>query len=105
MSFFCTRINDQTDRIIIGFNDEENVSKKAVKTFVQQMDEQKFRRGILVYKKKMTPAGRKLIQEMHEDYAIEEYAETDLVVNITKHFLVPKHEVMNKEEKAALLER
>lgn len=42
---------------------------------------------------------------MHEEYKIEEYAETDLVVNITKHFLVPKHEVMSPEDKKALLER
>jgi DNA-directed RNA polymerase I, II, and III subunit RPABC1 len=39
------------------------------------------------------------------EYHLEEYAEQDLVVNITKHFLVPKHEVMSPEEKKALLER
>lgn len=45
------------------------------------------------------------IQELQGDYKIEEYAEADLVVNITKHFLVPKHTIMNAGEKAELLQR
>lgn len=54
------KVDDDQDKLIVGYNDEENVSKKAVKTFVQSMDEQRFKRGILVYKKKMTPAAKKV---------------------------------------------
>lgn len=42
---------------------------------------------------------------MSQDYKLEEFAEADLIVNITHHILVPKHEVMTPEAKKALLER
>jgi DNA-directed RNA polymerase I, II, and III subunit RPABC1 len=42
---------------------------------------------------------------MQSEYTMEDYAEADLIVNITKHFLVPKHEIMTPEEKQALLQR
>lgn len=39
------------------------------------------------------------------DYSIETFAEAELLVNITKHQLVPQHRVMSKDEKAALLDK
>jgi len=51
------------------------------------------------------PCTSQTIQELQGDYKIEEYAEADLVVNITKHFLVPKHTIMTAEEKKELLQR
>jgi DNA-directed RNA polymerase I, II, and III subunit RPABC1 len=42
---------------------------------------------------------------MAGDFKLEEYAEADLLVNITHHQLVPRHEVLSLEEKKALLER
>lgn len=45
------------------------------------------------------------MQELQGEYRIEEYPESDLVVNITRHFLVPKHSIMTDEEKKELLRR
>jgi len=36
---------------------------------------------------------------------IEVFLESDLLVNITKHELVPKHILLSREEKKKLLER
>lgn len=36
---------------------------------------------------------------------VEEFAEADLLVNITHHKLVPRHDVLTPEEKKMLLER
>lgn len=43
------------------------------------------------------------MQEMQAEYPIEAFKEADLLVNITRHFLVPKHQIMSKEDKAALI--
>ena len=37
------------------------------------------------------------------EYHLESFKETELLVNITNHFLVPKHSIMSKDEKLALL--
>ncbi|KAJ9115721.1 hypothetical protein QFC20_001048 [Naganishia adeliensis] len=105
MAWYTSRREDQQDTIYIFFSDEENVAKKTVRKFIGDMEEKRFRRGIFVYRRKMTPAAKKVIQEMQSEYTMEDYAEADLIVNITKHFLVPKHEIMTPEEKQALLQR
>jgi DNA-directed RNA polymerase I, II, and III subunit RPABC1 len=43
--------------------------------------------------------------DLSQDYDLEDFAEADLLVNITKHFLVPKHQLMTKEEKQILLKK
>jgi DNA-directed RNA polymerases I, II, and III subunit RPABC1 len=42
---------------------------------------------------------------MSHQYRLEEFAESDLLVNITHHMLVPRHDVLNVEEKKQLLEK
>lgn len=46
-----------------------------------------------------------VIVAMAQQYKLEEFSEADLLVNITHHTLVPKHEVLTQEEKKALLEK
>lgn len=41
---------------------------------------------------------------MSQQYKLEEFSESDLLVNITHHTLVPRHEVLTQEEKKALLD-
>jgi len=42
---------------------------------------------------------------MQARFKLEEFAEADLLVNITHHKLVPRHEVLDSEQKKLLLER
>lgn len=46
-----------------------------------------------------------VITAMSQQYKLEEFAEADLLVNITQHVLVPQHEVLTAEEKRVLLEK
>lgn len=45
------------------------------------------------------------MQEMASEYHVEEFPEAELLVNITKHFLVPKHQIMAPSEKAELIKK
>ena len=45
------------------------------------------------------------MQEMGIEYSLEAFKESDLLVNITRHFLVPKHQIMSKPDKAALIQK
>ena len=43
--------------------------------------------------------------DRNKRYVIEEFQETELLVNITRHVLVPEHKVMTEEEKKELLDK
>lgn len=42
---------------------------------------------------------------MASQFQIEAFQESELLVNITQHVLVPKHEVLSAEQKKQLLQR
>lgn len=44
-------------------------------------------------------------QEAHRGNIIEYFMEAELMFDITEHSLVPKHEILTKEEKAALFSK
>lgn len=86
------------------------------------IDKSTARRGIIIHPDKLGSAARKVhqqpsplslvvkltiqtLQEMSTEYGLEEFSESDLLVNITKHFLVPKHSIMTTEEKVALIKK
>lgn len=54
---------------------------------------------------KLTSGAAKTQNEMQSEYHLEDFKEADLLVNITRHFLVPKHTIMEPEEKSALIKR
>lgn len=53
----------------------------------------------------LNPLVLKVIVAMAHQYRLEEFSESDLLVNITRHILVPQHEVLTQEEKTLLLEK
>ena len=87
------------------------------------LEEKSIQRGIIVFPGNMTPSARKVcsrafwgfnyfltvstqvIVAMAATYRLEEFSEADLLVNITHHTLVPKHEVLTPEEKKLLLQK
>lgn len=46
-----------------------------------------------------------VIVAMSSQYKLEEFSESDLLVNITHHTLVPQHDVLSQEQKRALLDK
>jgi len=69
------------------------------------LEEKNIKRGIIIFPGNMTPSARKVIVAMAAQYKLEEFAETDLLVNITHHTLVPQHEVLDASQKRELLSK
>jgi DNA-directed RNA polymerases I, II, and III subunit RPABC1 len=92
-------------RIYVFYSDEPNVGVKTMRQFIGALDQQDIKRGIIIWSEKMTPAAKKVIEAMRGQFILEDFDEASLLVNITQHTLVPKHEVMTPEEKKELLQR
>lgn len=53
----------------------------------------------------MTPSAKQSLVDMAPKYILEQFLESELLINITEHELVPEHVVMTPEEKQELLQR
>uniref|UniRef100_A0A7S1B186 DNA-directed RNA polymerases I, II, and III subunit RPABC1 n=1 Tax=Noctiluca scintillans TaxID=2966 RepID=A0A7S1B186_NOCSC len=95
------------DQQLIVFFPEENkrVGVKPIRILAEKMDEKKIREAILVVRQPLTPLARTAITEAMSKMRIEVFHENELIVNITRHELVPKHLPLTAEEQKQLLSR
>lgn len=91
--------------IYVEFLPDSSVGIKQMRTFAQYLSSGNYHTGILVTNVNITPAALKIIPAVAAETKIECFVETDLLVNITHHELVPKHVLLSKEQKNALLAR
>ncbi|EIW84217.1 RPB5 subunit of DNA-directed RNA polymerase [Coniophora puteana RWD-64-598 SS2] len=105
LNFFTNSQENPTEQIFIYFSDERSVGIKTMRKLIAILEEKSIQRAIIIFPGAMTGAARKVIVAMASQYRIEEFSESDLLVNITHHILVPKHEVLTPEQKKALLEK
>jgi DNA-directed RNA polymerases I, II, and III subunit RPABC1 len=97
-------------RVWVEFNGEDNLGMKHLREFLGHLVQDQFYVGILVVPKPVTGMGLRMMRSMNGTEnsppgGTEVFVEQDLLVNITKHELVPKHVLLSREEKAQLLER
>ncbi|KAL8584629.1 DNA-directed RNA polymerases I, II, and III subunit RPABC1 [Nucella lapillus] len=97
--------DNPTDQMFVFFPDEPKVGIKTIKAYCQQMQQDNVMRAIIVVQSGMTPSAKQALVEMAPKYILEQFIETELLVNITEHMLVPEHVVMTPEEKTELLAR
>lgn len=88
----------------VEFCDESSVGIKTMRNFCIHITEKNFSTGLFIYQNSITPSANKLIPTVSPS-VIEIFQESDLIVNITHHELVPKHLKLSKDEKVELLER
>jgi DNA-directed RNA polymerase I, II, and III subunit RPABC1 len=88
----------------VEFNGDHTLGVKEIRKFAQTVDQQNFYTGILVTNTTISPAAAKVAAAVAPKI-LEFFQESDLLVNITMHELVPKHVLLSIEEKKQLLER
>ncbi|KAL8734359.1 MAG: hypothetical protein Q9166_001557 [cf. Caloplaca sp. 2 TL-2023] len=92
--------------IWVEFCPSTSLGVKQMRDFAHHVSEHKFYTGIMITQTPVTAAALKVIAAVaSQDRVIETFQETDLLVNITHHELVPKHILLSQEEKKKLLER
>eukprot|EP00027_Filamoeba_sp_ATCC50430_P008977 CAMPEP_0168560796 /NCGR_PEP_ID=MMETSP0413-20121227/11253_1 /TAXON_ID=136452 /ORGANISM="Filamoeba nolandi, Strain NC-AS-23-1" /LENGTH=186 /DNA_ID=CAMNT_0008592125 /DNA_START=128 /DNA_END=688 /DNA_ORIENTATION=+ len=97
--------DDPTDQIFVFFPDEIKVGVKTIRGYLEKMKQGAVQRAIIVVQQGLSSFAKQALSEMAPRFKLEQFIETELLVNITEHVLVPKHIKLSREEKAALLER
>mmetsp|Transcript_4462 Transcript_4462/g.11590 ORF Transcript_4462/g.11590 Transcript_4462/m.11590 type:complete len:155 (-) Transcript_4462:1143-1607(-) len=99
-------IADPTKQIFVFFPNEAKVGVKKIKEYAEKMKSSSVSNAILVVPTALTPFAKSALQDVFAPkFMIEQFQEQELIVNITEHVLVPKHEVLNAQQKETLLKR
>ena len=107
LTIMVQKRDDPTDMIFVFWPIDPKVGVKPIKRYMERMNEEDVKRAILVVQQNLTAFARQALSEIQsaEGLTIEQFQESELLVNITEHVLVPQHMVLTKEEKTILLQR
>ncbi|XP_057981412.1 DNA-directed RNA polymerases II and IV subunit 5A-like isoform X1 [Malania oleifera] len=89
--------------IYVFFPEELKVSTSQIRTYITRMKSENVSRAILVVQQVVTPYAKRCIEEVSRRFRMEVFEDAEVVVNITEHVLVPRHEVLTDELKKKLL--
>ena len=97
-------VQPQIGTVHVEFNSASSVGIKDIKQFAQLLGEKNYYTGIFISPSTPTSSAQKIIPSILPT-VLEIFKEEDLLVNISRHELVPKHILLSPEEKKGLLER
>ena len=93
-------------RVLVYFVYDNKVSVKRMKSIKDVIDEgDNYTCLILVYKSAITAFAKQFIVTDMKDLNVQIFSESELSFNITKHELVPKHEILSAEERNKTLRK
>jgi DNA-directed RNA polymerases I, II, and III subunit RPABC1 len=105
LTILVEKADDETNQLFVFFPEDEKVGVKPIKVYTDRMRAEGVSNAIMVLRVDITPFAKQAVQEMSDSFRIEHFKESELLVDITKHQLVPEHQVLTASEKAELLKR
>ena len=107
MSYYTTKKKkNSAEGIFVEYNDSNSsLSFEEIERFYNQIKDKGITAGIIITKEPPTPMAKLKIQKIKDAVPIEYFEANELIINITEHELVPKHELLSDEEKEQLLKR
>lgn len=105
LTILVEKADDENNQLFVFFPEDEKVGVKPIKVYTDRMRAEGVSNAIMVLKVDITPFAKQAVQEMSDSFRIEHFKESELLVDITKHQLVPLHQVLTANEKSELLKR
>jgi DNA-directed RNA polymerase I, II, and III subunit RPABC1 len=105
LTILVEKADDESNQLFVFFPEDEKVGVKPIKVYTDRMRAEGVSNAIMILKVDITPFAKQAVQEMSDSFRIEHFKESELLVDITKHQLVPTHLVLTANEKSELLKR
>ncbi|OAF67145.1 hypothetical protein A3Q56_05095 [Intoshia linei] len=105
LSTLIAHSKDPSSEVVIVMYDETKIGVKHIRTLCQRMQDENIKRSIVIVQNAITPSAKQCMNSMAPKYILESFLESELMVNITEHKLVPTHIVLDPEDCQELLKR
>jgi len=102
LAFSTTLASDPSNKVKVVFCPPEPVKIALIREIYNGVKEENLSRLILILQSRIMSRAKESIKDIFP-FKVDTFQITELLVNITKHVLKPKHEVLTAEEKAKLL--
>jgi len=110
LTILASKKDNPADQIFVFWANDEKLGVAPVKNYVTRMDKEDISRAILILRRGITTFAKRILLEMAHPAdptkprrVVELFEELELLVNITEHIFVPKHQLLTDEEKKTLL--
>jgi DNA-directed RNA polymerase I, II, and III subunit RPABC1 len=106
LKFTVSKKDDAKDKLSIYWNDDEKIGTKVLKGYMDDMIKKSVKRGLCILKYTMSTFAKHTIEEFNHNTSnmyFETFDYSELMLNITKHILVPKHVVLSTTEVEELM--
>lgn len=98
MNFIC--MNKMTNNLImVHFSNDESIGIGHITKIHEKMVATKLSHCILIYPKTLTSSAKKYLDKIKSKVYIETFCEDDLIINITKHHMMPKYVPLSNADK------
>lgn len=105
LTIICTHHNNADDKMYVFFPDEPKIGVKTIQAYVSRMEAEKVARGIVIVRMGLTPSAKQAMKELAPTFILEDFLQSEMLINITEHELVPQHVLLTAEEKEELFTR
>lgn len=105
LTILCAHHNNMDDKMLVFFPDEPKIGVKTIQNYLLKMEEEKVHRAIIIVRLGLTPSAKQAMRDVAPEYIMEDFLESEMLINITEHELVPQHILLTTEEKEELLSR
>lgn len=85
LTVLVEKVDDEKNQLFVFFPTDEKVGVKPIKTFTQRMQAEGVVNAIMVLRVDITAFAKQALQEMSENFRIEHFKESELLVDITQH--------------------
>lgn len=105
LTILVEKADDEHNQLFVFFPEDEKVGVKPIKVYTDRMKAEGVANAIMILRVDITPFAKQAVQEMSDSFRIEHFKESELLIDITCHQLVPEHQVLTMNEKSELLKR
>jgi hypothetical protein len=85
LTVLVEKVDDEKNQLFVFFPTDEKVGVKPIKTFTQRMQAEGVVNAIMVLRVDITAFAKQALQEMSDNFRIEHFKESELLVDITQH--------------------
>jgi DNA-directed RNA polymerase I, II, and III subunit RPABC1 len=105
--YLFNHCENDSKTIVYFVKNTSSISTQDISNFTKKLQDNLVKNGIIVSNKNLAANSEKIMKEINleSEYRVEYFNIDELLVNIAKHELVPKHIIVSEEEKRMVLKK